>query len=221
MLSDQHTHDPFLIDDIEGLVDNLCGPREPQKSLQEPQATKHSSTRSQHQSWRGRKSTPCNIVFSEVDDLPSFLHVLRLHKYTPALLRAGLDLHHLLHLSEPELVRVGVAAQGARTRLLVAAQKFLHGSRCPSEWKEPPYYLPTYMNFDLGWDGMASDADRCHDGIFMENVGRIRRYSESSVRHETHAHMDSAHVCRHYHPSIHTFHTYFYLFCCVVLFDNV
>ena len=59
-----------------------------------------------------------------VQDMPSFMRALRLHKYTETLASAGVDFAKLLKMDEEELEAVGVTTQGARRRLLLAVQKY-------------------------------------------------------------------------------------------------
>lgn len=89
-----------------------------------------------------RRSRASKLDFSEVTDITSFMHVLRLHKYTAGLVKHRIDLHRLLHLREVELESAGVTAQGARARLMVAVEKFKKSQYCPAAWRAPPH-VPT------------------------------------------------------------------------------
>lgn len=89
-----------------------------------------------------RRSRASKLDFSEVIDITSFMHVLRLHKYTAGLVKHRIDLHRLLHLREVELESAGVTAQGARARLMVAVEKFKKSQYCPAAWRAPPH-VPT------------------------------------------------------------------------------
>lgn len=85
-----------------------------------------------------RRNRACKLDFTEVTDVTSFMHVLRLHKYTASLVRAHVDLHTLLHLQDDDLARAGIMAQGARTRLLVAVEKFKRTLGEDACWLIPP-----------------------------------------------------------------------------------
>eukprot|EP01135_Chromosphaera_perkinsii_P002984 Nk52_evm6s232 gene=Nk52_evmTU6s232 len=109
----------------------------------------------------GRKTSACDINSSEsmrrrrhsldsldfnaisVQDMPSFMRALRLHKYTETLSSAGVDFMKLLQMSEEELEAVGVTTQGARRRLLLAVQKYceymsIHSNRAAAVGAQPP-----------------------------------------------------------------------------------
>eukprot|EP00123_Amoebidium_parasiticum_P017338 comp23806_c1_seq1/m.41411 comp23806_c1_seq1/g.41411 ORF comp23806_c1_seq1/g.41411 comp23806_c1_seq1/m.41411 type:complete len:441 (-) comp23806_c1_seq1:189-1511(-) len=88
-----------------------------------------------------RRNRACKLDFSEVTDITSFMHVLRLHKYTAGLVRAGVDLPTLLHMHDGDLAGAGVMAQGARTRLMVAVDKFKKTIYCNPAWLVPPASL--------------------------------------------------------------------------------
>eukprot|EP01137_Pigoraptor_chileana_P027872 Opistho-2@11027 len=62
--------------------------------------------------------------FANVVDVPSFLRALRLHKYTDTFTAAGVTMESLLTMEEKGLAALGVSAQGARRRLLLAARKY-------------------------------------------------------------------------------------------------
>jgi len=85
-----------------------------------------------------RRSRASKLNFSEVYDIYSFMNVLRLNKYTPGLVSSGVDLHLLLHLADKEMEMAGIFAQGARTRLLAAVEKFKRTSSCPLQYLTPP-----------------------------------------------------------------------------------
>lgn len=89
-----------------------------------------------------RRSRASKLDFSEVTDITSFMHVLRLHKYTAGLVKHRIDLHSLLHLRDDDLETAGVTAQGARARLLVAIDKFRRSSFCNPAWLTPPANMP-------------------------------------------------------------------------------
>jgi hypothetical protein len=89
-----------------------------------------------------RRSRASKLDFSEVTDITSFMHVLRLHKYTAGLVKHRIDLHTLLHLRDDDLEAAGVTAQGARARLLVAIDKFRRSSFCNPTWLTAPPTIP-------------------------------------------------------------------------------
>lgn len=66
------------------------------------------------------------LDFSHLDtkDLSTFLRHIRLHKYTELLEQANITFEQLLAIDDEGLVRAGISAVGARTRLLKAIERY-------------------------------------------------------------------------------------------------
>jgi hypothetical protein len=62
-----------------------------------------------------------NLFISAYSDIPQWLRSLRLHKYTPVF--EGMNYKEIIELDDTELEKKGVAALGARRKMLKEFEK--------------------------------------------------------------------------------------------------